>query len=152
MLVIEARGDTAAGTLGDVLALRAARRGAAGVVTDGAARDAAGVAAMDLPVFAGGAHPSVLGRRHVPWEADGTVACGGVTVQVGDVVVGDDDGVVVIPPALVEQVLADSEVQEREEAWIADRVGEGAALDGLYPLAGAWRERYDREAAPDSDR
>ena len=145
VLVIESRRDPAAGTLGDILALRAKVRGAAGIVTDGAVRDAAAVAATGLPVFAAGPHPAVLGRRHVPWETDVTIGCGGATVQVGDVVVADDDGALVIPRHLVEEVLDAAERQEREEAWIVARVAEGAALDGLYPLAGAWRERFDAE-------
>jgi 5-oxopent-3-ene-1,2,5-tricarboxylate decarboxylase/2-hydroxyhepta-2,4-diene-1,7-dioate isomerase len=147
VLVVEARRDPTAGTLGDILALRAHTRGAAGIVTDGAARDAAAVAAIDLPVYTSGQHPAVLGRRHVPWEADVTIACGGATVQVGDVIVADDDGAVVIPPGLVAEVLDAAEQQEREEEWIAARVAEGAGLDHLYPLAGQWRERYDAEEA-----
>lgn len=146
VLVMEARRDPTAGTLGDILALRAQVRGAAGVVTDGAVRDAAAVAALDLPVYSAGRHPAVLGRRHVPWETDVTIACGGVTVAVGDVLVGDDDGVLVIPRALVAEVLADAEHQEREERWITARVAEGAALPDLYPLAGQWRARYDEGA------
>ncbi|MHA6615914.1 fumarylacetoacetate hydrolase family protein [Pseudonocardia sp. DLS-67] len=143
VLVMEARRDPTAGTLGDILALRAKVRGAAGIITDGAARDAAAVAATGLPVYTSGQHPAVLGRRHVPWDTDVTIACGGATVQVGDVIVADDDGAVVIPPGLVGEVLADAERQEREEGWIADRVGEGAGLKGLYPLSGQWRERYE---------
>jgi regulator of RNase E activity RraA len=143
VLVMDARRDPTAGTLGDILALRAQVRGAAGIVTDGAARDAAAIAALDLPVYTSGRHPAVLGRRHVPWETDVTIACGGATVQVGDVIVADDDGAVVIPPGLVEDVLAAAEQQEREEAWIAGRVADGAGLDGLYPLAGQWRQRYE---------
>ncbi|GAB3886594.1 hypothetical protein GCM10029964_051140 [Kibdelosporangium lantanae] len=81
----------------------------------------------------------------MPWETDVTVACGGATVQVGDVIVGDDDGVLVIPPALVAEVLADAEQQEREEAWIAEKVAQGAGIDGLYPLTGPWRDRYEAE-------
>ncbi len=151
VLVMEARRDASAGTLGDILALRAQVRGAAGIITDGAVRDAAAVAALGLPVYSSGAHPAVLGRRHVPWETDATIACGGATVQVGDVVVADDDGALVIPPALVEEVLADAEQQEREESWIAQRVGEGAGLDGLYPLSGTWRERFDEEHGPTAE-
>jgi 5-oxopent-3-ene-1,2,5-tricarboxylate decarboxylase / 2-hydroxyhepta-2,4-diene-1,7-dioate isomerase len=143
VLVMEARRDPTAGTLGDILALRAQVRGAAGIVTDGAARDAAAIAALDLPVYTSGQHPAVLGRRHVPWETDVTIACGGATVQVGDVIVADDDGAVVIPPGLVEDVLAAAEQQEREETWIAGRVADGAGLKGLYPLAGEWRQRYE---------
>ncbi|GAA5165908.1 hypothetical protein GCM10023321_56530 [Pseudonocardia eucalypti] len=146
VLVMEARRDPTAGTLGDILALRAQVRGAAGVVTDGAVRDAAAVAALELPVYGAGRHPAVLGRRHVPWETDVTIACGGATVAVGDVLVGDDDGVVVIPRALVTEVLEDAERQETEERWITARVAEGAALPDLYPLAGQWRARYDEGA------
>src|SRR5204863_62369 len=70
VLVMEARGELGTGTIGDILALRAQVRGAAAVVTDGGLRDSAVVAALDLPVFHAGAHPAVLGRRHVPWEID----------------------------------------------------------------------------------
>ena len=149
VLVVDARRDPTAGTLGDILALRATVRGAAGIVTDGAARDAEAVAAIGLPVYTAARHPAVLGRRHVPWETDVTIACGGTTVQPGDVIVGDDDGAIVIPRKLVTDVLADAERQEREEAWIAERVREGAAVDGLYPLSGEWRTRYDAEHLTD---
>ncbi|WP_055542723.1 hypothetical protein [Streptomyces neyagawaensis] len=80
---MDARHDPTAGTLGDILALPAAKRGAAGVVIDGAVRDSAAVAELDLPVFAAGLHPSVLGRRHVPWDTGVPVAYGGALVQPG---------------------------------------------------------------------
>jgi 5-oxopent-3-ene-1,2,5-tricarboxylate decarboxylase / 2-hydroxyhepta-2,4-diene-1,7-dioate isomerase len=150
VLVMEARRDPTAGTLGDILALRAKVRGAAGIITDGAARDAAAVAAIDMPVYTSGQHPAVLGRRHVPWEIDTTIACGGAAVQPGDVIVADDDGAVVIPPDLVEEVLTAAEQQEREETWIAARVADGAGLQDLYPLSGQWRTRYDAEQEQDS--
>ncbi|MEO5921461.1 MAG: fumarylacetoacetate hydrolase family protein, partial [Pseudolysinimonas sp.] len=141
VIVIEARGDASAGTVGDVLALRAQIRGAAGIVTDGAVRDADVVGGLGIPTFARGAHPAVLGRRHIPWEADVTIACGGTTVQPGDVIVGDGDGVVVIPPAIVAEVVAAAVVQEREEAFIARQVADGASVDGLFPMNAEWRAR-----------
>ncbi len=143
VIVIEARGLATSGTLGDILALRAHARDAAGIVTDGGVRDHDAVAAVGLPVFAAGAHPAVLGRLHVPWEHDVAVACGGATVVPGDVIVGDTDGVVVIPAALVEEVVEAALAQEAEDAWIAERVAEGAALDGLFPMNREWRERYE---------
>ena len=145
VLVVEARGERRTGTVGDVLALRAKVRGAAGVVTDGGVRDADAVADIGLPVFSQGPHPAVLGRRHVPWETDVTVACGGAAVQPGDVIVGDGDGVIVIPPPLVEEVLAECEAQEREEEWVAEQVAGGAAVDGLFPMNAEWRARFERE-------
>jgi regulator of RNase E activity RraA/2-keto-4-pentenoate hydratase/2-oxohepta-3-ene-1,7-dioic acid hydratase in catechol pathway len=142
VLVIEARGDPTAGTIGDILALRAQVRGAAGVVTDGAIRDSAALAALDIPVYHRAAHPAVLGRRHVPWETEVTVACAGVTIQPGDILVGDADGVVVLPPGIAAEVLADAVNQEREEAFIAERVAAGESIDGLFPLTEARRPDY----------
>lgn len=149
VLVVEARGERGTGTVGDILALRAQVRGAAGIVTDGGVRDWNAVAELDIPTFSGGPHPAVLGRRHVPWDSDITVACGGATVQPGDLIVGDDDGVLVVPPALLADVLDAAIEQEAEEEWIAARVAEGAAVDGLYPLTGDWRKRYEAERNTD---
>jgi regulator of RNase E activity RraA len=87
----------------------------------------------------------VLGRRHVPWETDVTIACGGAAVQPGDVIVGDGDGVIVIPPALVEEVVAEAITQEQEDAWVAEQVAGGASVDGLFPMNAAWRRRYEQE-------
>ena len=142
VLVMDARGERGTGTIGDILALRAQVRGAAAIVTDGGMRDAAALAALDIPVFAATAHPAVLGRRHVPWELDVAVACGGTTVLPGDILAGDDDGVVVIPAALAEQVLTDAVEQERQERFVTDQVAAGASVDGLYPLSGDWLARY----------
>lgn len=145
VIVIEARGEAGSGTLGDVLAIRAHVRGAAGIVTDGGVRDAAAVASVGIPVFSHGAHPAVLGRKHVPWDHDVTIGCGGTTVQPGDIIVGDADGVIVIPPSLVEEVVDAALAQEDEDAWIAARVAEGHPVDGLFPMNAEWRAKYDAE-------
>ena len=137
VLVIEARGDPTAGTIGDILGLRAQVRGAAGIVTDGAIRDSVALAGLEIPVYHAAVHPAVLGRRHVPWETGVTVACAGVTIQPGDILVGDADGVVVLPPAIAAEVLADAREQERQEEFIASRVALGDPLDGLHPLSDA---------------
>ncbi|WP_353115753.1 fumarylacetoacetate hydrolase family protein [Microbacterium sp.] len=143
IVVIEARGEAGTGTLGDILALRAKTLGAAGVVTDGGVRDYDAVAEIGLPVFSRGAHPSVLGRRHVPWDVDVTIACGGATVQPGDIIVGDGDGVIVIPPALVDEVVDEALAQEDEDAWIAEQVATGSPVDGLFPMNAEWRAKYE---------
>lgn len=142
VLVIDARGERGTGTIGDILALRAQVRGAAGVITDGGIRDHDAVAELGIPVYHAGAHPAVLGRRHVPWDVDQTIACGDTTVQPGDVIVGDADGVLVIPPGLLAEVVADAIEQERQETFIADQVAAGAPVDGLYPMNEEWKERY----------
>ncbi|MEW2397969.1 fumarylacetoacetate hydrolase family protein [Streptomyces sp. NPDC046862] len=142
VLMMDARRDETAGTLGDILALRALKRGAAGVVTDGAVRDSAAIAGLGLPVFAAGAHPSVLGRRHVPWDTGVPIACGGALVQPGDLIVGDADGVIVVPPDLAEELIVDAREQERQERFITEQVAAGESVDGLYPLGPAWQDAY----------
>lgn len=142
VLVMEARGEKGTGTIGDILALRAQVRGAAGIVTDGGVRDLAAVAALDIPTYHSGPHPAVLGRRHVPWDVDITIACGGATVQPGDVIVGDSDGVLVIPPHLVEKIADAAIEQERQETFIAEQVANGESVDGLYPMNERWKARY----------
>jgi 2-keto-4-pentenoate hydratase/2-oxohepta-3-ene-1,7-dioic acid hydratase in catechol pathway/regulator of RNase E activity RraA len=143
ILVMEARGEKGTGTIGDILALRAQVRGAAAIITDGGVRDFSAVAAMELPTYYANPHPAVLGRRHIPWDTDITIACGGTTVQPGDIIVADSDGILVIPPALAEEVADDSIVQEREEVFIAEMVEQGHSVDGLYPLNAEWRARYN---------
>ena len=147
VLVIEARGDPTAGTIGDILALRAQVRGAAGVVTDGAIRDSTALAALEIPVYHAAVHPAVLGRRHVPWETGVTVACAGVTIQPGDILVGDADGVVVLPPEIAAEILAEAREQERQEHFIAERVAAGESIDGLFPLPEARRAEYQAWSA-----
>jgi regulator of RNase E activity RraA/2-keto-4-pentenoate hydratase/2-oxohepta-3-ene-1,7-dioic acid hydratase in catechol pathway len=142
ILVIEARGDPTAGTVGDILALRAQVRGAAGIVTDGAIRDSQPLHAMDLPVYYGATHPAVLGRRHVPWEVNATIACAGVTVTPGDLIVGDGDGVIVIPAHLAMEVAQDAAEQELQEEFAAAMVAKGESVDGLYPLGKRWQVAY----------
>lgn len=142
VVVMEARGEKGTGTLGDVLALRAKVRGAAAVVTDGGVRDSAAVAEVGLQVYSNGTHPSVLGRRHVPWEVGGTIACGGTTVQPGDIVIGDDDGVVVVPPALLAELVEDAWEQEQQDAWVYEQVEAGHPVDGLFPPNAEWKAQY----------
>ncbi|WP_026537410.1 fumarylacetoacetate hydrolase family protein [Arthrobacter sp. 9MFCol3.1] len=144
ILVMEARGEKGTGTIGDILALRAQVRGAAAIITDGGVRDFSAVAAMDMPTYYANPHPAVLGRRHIPWDTDITIACGGTTVQPGDIIVADADGILVIPLALAEELADDSIAQEREETFIAEMVQQGHSVDGLYPLNAGWRTRYEQ--------
>ncbi len=148
VIVIEARGEAGSGTLGDILAIRAHAQRAAGIVTDGGVRDLDAVSAVGIPVYTVGAHPAVLGRKHVPWDHDITIACGGTTVQPGDIIVGDADGVIVIPPEIAEEVADAALAQEEEDAWIADRVAEGHPVDGLFPMNADWRARYEADHTP----
>ncbi len=131
--VVDAMGVTEAGIFGDILCARMRQRGVAGLVSDGAVRDLAGVLGTGLPVWCGGvaAPPSVAALTFVGWQEP--VGCGGVAVFPNDVVVADDDGAVLIPAALLHEVVAAAQEQERLEDWIMGQVEAGVALPGLYP-------------------
>ena len=141
--VTDAMGVSDAGIFGDILCARMKKRGVAALVTDGVVRDVAGVRATGLPVWCSGvaAPPSVAGLTFVNWQEP--VACGGVAVFPGDMIVVDDDGAVLIPAALVEEVAAQATEQERLEGWIMDQVDQGVPLPGLYPPNGGNKAKYD---------
>jgi regulator of RNase E activity RraA len=142
--VVDAMGVTDAGIFGDILCARMGKRGVAALVTDGVVRDVAGVRGTGLPVWCQGAAapPSVAGLTFVGWGQP--VACGGVAVFPDDIVVVDDDGAVLIPAALLDQVVIDALEQERLEEWIMGEVAHGAALPGLYPPNAENLARYEK--------
>ena len=142
MAVVDAMGITDAGIFGDILCARMHARGVAGLVTDGVVRDLADVSATGLAVWCQGtaAPPSLARLFFVAWQQP--IACGGVAVFPDDVVVADSDGAVVIPAALLAEVVATASEQERLEAWILREVEQGAALPGLYPPNAASMARY----------
>ena len=141
--VVDAMGITDAGIFGDILCQRIKLRGVAALVTDGVMRDVAGVRATELAVWCQGAAapPSVAGLTFVGWQEP--IGCGGVAVFPDDTIVVDDDGAIVIPSALVEEVTALATEQEELESWIFDQVKAGASLPGLYPANAETKARYD---------
>jgi regulator of RNase E activity RraA len=145
--VADAMGVTDAGIFGDILCARMRKKGVAGLVTDGVLRDVAGVRATGLPVWCQGAAapPSVAGLTFVNWGEP--VGCGGVAVFPDDVVVVDDDGAVLVPQALVADIVAAAPEQERLESWIMGEVEKGAALPGLYPPNAENKARYEASKA-----
>jgi 2-keto-4-pentenoate hydratase/2-oxohepta-3-ene-1,7-dioic acid hydratase in catechol pathway/regulator of RNase E activity RraA len=143
VLVIDARQDPGAGTMGDILTARAMARGAAGIVTDGGLRDTAAIARLDIPVYYQAPHAAALGLVHHPLEINVPVACGGVLVMPGDVMVGDEDGALVVPAALAEEVARDALEQEEREAWALERVLAGESTVGAFPLTDARRAEFE---------
>ncbi|MDW3687752.1 ribonuclease activity regulator RraA [Cupriavidus sp. CV2] len=140
--VVGALGVTDAGIFGDILCARLRKRGVAGLVTDGVVRDVAGVLGTGLPVWCRGvaASPSVAGLTFVGWQEP--IDCGGVAVFPNDVIVVDQDGAVLIPAAMLDEVIAASVEQERLEGWIMQQVERGAPLPGLYPPNEENKARY----------
>jgi regulator of RNase E activity RraA len=131
--VVDAMGVQDAGIFGDILCARLAKRKVAALVTDGVIRDMAGVLQTGLPVWCRGvaAPPSVAALTFVDWQRP--IGCGGVAVFPGDVIVTDDDGAVLIPAALLDEIVQLAPEQERLETWIMSKVEQGEALPGLYP-------------------
>ncbi len=142
--VVDAMGVTDAGIFGDILCARMAKRGVTALVTDGVVRDVAGVMGTGLPVWCAGvaAPPSVAGLTFVGWQEP--VGCGGVAIFPDDLIVVDDDGAVVIPAAIVEEVKDACLEQERLEAWLMSEVDKGVPLPGLYPPNAETRARYEK--------
>ena len=143
VLVIDAMRQPLAGSLGSILALRLQSLDAAGIVTDGAFRDTPAIRELDIPAYAAGEHANANIAAYHPADADLPVGCGGVMVVPGDAIVGDDEGVVVIPSHLVEEVARDAREQEIREEFIAERVRSGSPLAGTYPMGDDARAAYD---------
>ena len=143
IVVADAMGRTDAGIFGDILCQRMRIRNVAGLVTDGVIRDRVGILAAGLPVWsAGSASPaSIASLTLVNWQEP--IACGGVAIFPDDILVADDDGAVVIPSALLNDVLQAGAEQERFEAWIIGEVQAGTALPGLYPPNAETKARYE---------
>lgn len=146
VLVIDARGQTGAASFGHILCTRLMRRGVTGLVTDGALRDSPAIAALDFPCYARAAHGTTSSVLHHPADFGLPVGCGGVMVEPGDVVVGDAEGVVVIPAHAAEDVAARCHERDRLEQWLQHRVASGASIRGTYPPDEQTLAEYRRQA------
>lgn len=147
VLVIDARGRAEAASLGHILATRFAKRGGAGIVTDGSVRDLAGFERLDLPTFAAASSPTTNLVQHHATDLQVPIGCGEVAVYPGDVIVGDLDGVVCVPRHLAEEVARDAVEQERLEDFVLERIEEGRPLRGTYPPDDATRAEYEARRA-----
>ncbi|MCC6194165.1 MAG: ribonuclease activity regulator RraA [Burkholderiales bacterium] len=133
VLVLDCRQERRVASGGEILTTRLKVRGAAGLVSDGPVRDSGSLREMDFPIYcAGGSAPLNLLYHHAI-DQNVPIGCGGVAVYPGDIIVGDDEGVVVIPRHLVDEVAEQCEEQEKMEAFILARVQGGAKLAGTYP-------------------
>lgn len=149
VFVIDSRGDASAASAGGILVTRLQQRGVAGVVTDGGFRDTPEIAALKMPAYhSRPSAPTNLISHHAVAIND-PIACGGVSVFPGDVIVGDDEGVVCIPAHLVEQIAAECVEMTIFEDFVLEMVQEGVSTFGLYPPTdpeterkfAAWRHR-----------
>lgn len=142
-LVIDSRSDISAASAGDMLVTRALHRGAAGVVTDGAFRDGHVLGALPIPTYARAITATTrLTSFHVA-DLQMPIGCAGVAVYPGDVLVGDRDGVIVVPRDLVGRIADEALEQEERDAWLHHRVHQGEPLlGGLYPPNEQTKQEY----------
>jgi regulator of RNase E activity RraA len=152
VMVIDSRKDARAASAGSILIRRLAERGAAGVVTDGGFRDSPEIAKMGFPAYhSRPSAPTNLTRHHAV-DINVPIGCGDVPVWPGDILVGDSEGVVVIPAHLVDEVTAEAHEMTVFEDFVYEEVGRGRTIIGLYPPIGddpraefaAWRQKNKR--------
>jgi regulator of RNase E activity RraA len=152
VLVIDSRKDPRAASAGGILVTRLMKRGAAGVVTDGGFRDSPDIARLDFPVYHQRPSAPTNITRHHAVDIDVPIACGDVAVYPGDVIVGDKEGVLVIPANLAEEVAAEAAEMTVFEDFVMEQVADGRSIYGLYPATdpettvafAAWRKARSR--------
>ena len=133
VLVMDSRKDPRAASAGGILATRLMVRGVAGVVTDGGFRDSAEIAALDMPSFHNRASAPTNLTLHQAIDINVPIGCGDAPVFPGDVVVGDADGVIVVPAAIADAIADEAVEMTAYEDFVMERVRAGARTIGLYP-------------------
>ncbi|MET1412259.1 ribonuclease activity regulator RraA [Roseibium sp. HPY-6] len=152
VFVIDARGDASAASAGCILAARLQARGCRGIVTDGGFRDTPEIASLEMPSYhARPSAPTNLTKHHAVAIND-PIACGGVSVFPGDIIVGDNEGVVCIPQHMANEVAEEATEMTVFEDFVMEMVKQGASTFGLYPPTdpstmdrfNAWRQEKGR--------
>ena len=150
VFVIDSRRNPAAASAGGILVTRLWKRGAAGIVTDGGFRDSPQIAAMPFPAYhAAAAAPTNLIKHHAV-DLDVPIACGEVAVYPGDILVGDGEGVVVIPRHIADEVAEEAFEQTAFEDFVQEQVEQGRSIFGIYPPAPEAREEFKQWRAKKS--
>ena len=143
VLVIDCRGDARSASAGGILVRRLAVRGVAGLVSDGGLRDTLEIAERVFPVYCKAASAPISLIHHHAVDTNVPVACGGVAVYPGDVIVGDGEGVIVIPRGIADEVAVATFEQEKLEEFVQLEIASGRPLPGTYPPDEATRARYE---------
>jgi regulator of RNase E activity RraA len=137
VLVIDSRKDPRAASAGSILVSRLMRRGVAGIVTDGGLRDSPEIARLSIPAYHNRPSAPTNITLHQPVDINVPIACGDVAVWPGDVLVGDAEGVIVIPAAIADEVADEAVEMTAYEDFVSEKVLEGRTIIGLYPATDA---------------
>ncbi|UTW10656.1 ribonuclease activity regulator RraA [Marinobacterium rhizophilum] len=146
ILVSDCRQDASAASAGSILLTRLEYRKCAGFVSDAGIRDADAAAQMDMPIFCAKASAPTNLTKHHAVDIQVPIGCGGVMVFPGDVLVGDGDGIIVIPFERVVEIANEAIRMERFEDYVIGKVRNGSAVIGLYPPSDAARADYEKYA------
>lgn len=152
VLVMDSRKDARAASAGAILVTRLMKRGVAGVVTDGGFRDSAEIAALDFPAYHQRPSAPTNLTLHHAIDINVPIACGDAPVFPGDVILGDKDGVIVIPAHIADEIATEAVEMTAYEDFVAERVHAGSGIFGLYPatdpksleLFAEWRKKNGR--------
>lgn len=147
VLVSDCRQDASAASAGSILLTRLERRECAGFVSDAGIRDFADASEMSLPIFcAKPSAPTNLTKHHAV-DIQVPIGCGGVMVNPGDVLVGDSDGIIVIPVEIAQEISQEAIAMERFEDFVLEKVRAGSKVIGLYPPNAEALEEYNSQKA-----
>jgi len=133
VLVIDSRKNARAASAGSILVTRLMKRGASGIVTDGGFRDSAEIAELPIPSYHNRPSAPTNLTLHQALDINVPIGCGDVAVFPDDVIVGDDDGVMVIPSAIVDEVADECIEMTIFEDFVLEKVNKGSTIIGLYP-------------------
>ena len=143
IVVVDARGDMTSGVFGDMMLTYFKGKGGAGVIVDGCLRDYPNIKRLDLGIWVRGFTPNFHTQTNiVPFAVNEPVACGGVLVMPGDIIVADDDGAVVVPVAMAEEMLVHASQHHDWEEFSRERLFGGGDLRRYYPLHNDARPEY----------
>ena len=143
VVVVDARADMASGVFGEMMLTYFAGRGGAGVIIDGCIRDSAEALKLDMGFWIRGTTPNYHTQTNIiPFGVNVPVACGGALVMPGDVIIADDDGAVVVPIAMAEELLNRASKHHEWEEFAKLKLSQGADLRKYYPLTPAAEEEY----------
>ena len=147
ILVSDCRQDASAASAGSILLTRLQVRQCAGFVSDAGIRDFDDASEMALPIFCAKPSAPTNLTKHHGVDIQVPIGCGGVPVFPGDVLVGDGDGVIVIPLEIVDEIAEDASKMEQFETYVLGKVGAGEAVIGLYPPNEAALDAYTQSKA-----
>jgi regulator of RNase E activity RraA len=134
VLVMDSRGNPRAASAGSILVRRLMMRGVAGVVTDGGFRDSAEISSLEIPAFHKRPSAPTNLTLHQAVDINVPIACGEAPVFPGDIIVGDTDGVIVVPAAIASEVVEEAMSMTVYEDFVIDMVSQGHSIIGLYPM------------------